>query len=80
MEQIIQFLIKKQNERLLKEIAIATDLDEEYLFQKYFTDSYNMIISDDSKVYAVNFIENNKNTNKNTKYREKTEKKTQKVE
>lgn len=57
MEQIIQFLIKKQNEKLLKEIAVATNLDEEYLFQKYFTDSYNMIINDDSKVYTVNFID-----------------------
>jgi len=53
MEDIIQNVLKKQNEELIKKIASDYNLYVDMLIQKYHTPSFYSISIDETKSYQV---------------------------
>jgi len=53
MQHIIQNILKKQNEQLIKQIASDYNLDEELLIQKYHTATFYSANIDNTKDYQI---------------------------
>lgn len=53
MENIIQNIIKRQNEEMIKRIAKDYNLDENRLLEKYHNPSYYGISIDETKKYKI---------------------------
>jgi hypothetical protein len=55
MDAIVQNIIKKQNEQLLKNIAAKLEISEEYLLKKYHIPTYYCVRVNKSLNYPINF-------------------------
>lgn len=53
MENIIQNIIKRQNQELLKQLAKDYNIDEVKLLQKYHTPTFYAIQIDQNKKYKI---------------------------